>query len=57
MEIHIAVMYLGASFCPTMKLPAIPPAPLPADIAAAVNARFHCLSCVSYQDVTADASF
>jgi hypothetical protein len=39
---QIAVMYLGASFCLTMKLPAIPPSPLHAVIAAAKVARFHC---------------
>lgn len=41
-DTQIAVIYLGASGCLTMKLPAIPPAPLKAVTAAAVNTRFHC---------------
>ncbi len=40
--IQIAVMYLGASFCLTIKLPAIPPSPLQAVIEAANVALFHC---------------
>lgn len=38
---QIAVIYLGASFDRTMKLPAMPPRPLQAVIAAANVARFH----------------
>lgn len=41
METQIAVIYRGASFCRTMKLPAMPPAPLQAVTAAAVKTRFH----------------
>jgi hypothetical protein len=39
-ETQIAVMYRGASGCLTMKLPAIPPAPLNAVTVAAVNTLF-----------------
>jgi hypothetical protein len=39
-DTQIAVMYLGASGSLTMKLPAMPPAPLKAVTAAAVNTRF-----------------
>lgn len=36
-------MYPGASFCRTIKLPATPPRPLQAVVAAAATTRFHCL--------------
>ncbi len=43
-EIQIAEMYLGASFCLTMKLPATPPALLKMITIAAVKTLFHCLA-------------
>jgi len=42
-ETQTAVVYRGASRFRTIKLPAMPPAPLNIVHVAAVNTRFHCL--------------